>query len=608
MKKTIYIAALLLSLMPLSLWANEGMWLVSLLNRMNEAEMKGLGLNLTKEEIYSINTASLKDAIVRLNYGQCTGEVVSSEGLIFTNHHCGYDAIQTLSTVQNNLLANGFCAKSLAEELPIADFKISFLVRIDDVTQQMLAAVNDGMAEADRDKALAAKTKELIAANTTYGQYEVEVKSFFYGNEYYMMVYQTFSDIRLVGNPPESVGKFGGDTDNWMWPRHTGDFSMLRIYADKNNQPAAYSKDNVPFKPKHFLPVNIDGLNEGDFTMIMGFPGRTSRYLTSFGIEQAVETRNPALIECFDTKLKSWKSVMDADERVRLMYAAKYASTANTWKYYIGQTRGLKRLNVKGDKELIEGDFTRWMNSNANAKSKYAETLKMVQDYYKEWDPFVKASTYSSLCGAGGAEFMGFASGMGDAIKKALAETDEAKRKEALAALDADIESFFKEYDASTDKVVFVNLTNLYRERIVTDRPSWHATLDGKYKGDARAFADKLFETSIFTDKNRLMEFLKKPNAKAIDKDMAFMAASSSMEHAMKFRGMNPMAKLNKGMRQYVAGLREMSPAKTFAPDANSTMRITYGVVDDYKAADAVHYDYYTTAAGIMEKRDNTNP
>ncbi|MFM7726958.1 MAG: S46 family peptidase, partial [Flavobacteriales bacterium] len=526
----------------------------------------------------------------------------------FTNHHCGYDAIQTLSTVQNNLLANGFCAKSLAEELPIADFKISFLVRIDDVTQQMLSAVNDGMAEADRDKALAAKTKELIAANTNNGQYEVEVKSFFYGNEYYMMVYQTFSDIRLVGNPPESVGKFGGDTDNWMWPRHTGDFSMLRIYADKNNQPAAYSKDNVPFKPKHFLPVNIDGLNEGDFTMIMGFPGRTSRYLTSFGIEQAVETRNPALIECFDTKLKSWKSVMDADERVRLMYAAKYASTANTWKYYIGQTRGLKRLNVKGDKELIEGDFTRWMNSNANAKSKYAETLKMVQDYYKEWDPFVKASTYSSLCGAGGAEFMGFASGMGDAIKKALAETDEAKRKEALAALDADIESFFKEYDASTDKVVFVNLTNLYRERILTDRPSWHETLDGKYKGDARAFADKLFETSIFTDKNRLMEFLKKPNAKAIDKDMAYMAASSSMEHAMKFRGMNPTAKFNKGMRQYVAGLREMSPAKTFAPDANSTMRITYGVVDDYKAADAVHYDYYTTAAGIMEKRDNTNP
>jgi len=290
------------------------------------------------------------------------------------------------------------------------------------------------------------------------------------------------------------------------------------------------------------------------------------------------------------------------------MYAAKYASTANSWKYYIGQTRGLKRLNVKGDKELIEGDFTRWVNTNGNAKSKYGETLKLVQDYYKEWDPFVKASTYSSMCGAGGAEFMGFASGMGDAIKKALAETDETKRNEAMAGLDAEIEAFFKEYDASTDKVVFVNLTNLYRERIQTDRPSWHEMLDSKFKGSAGAYADKLFETSIFTDKNRLKEFMKKPNAKAIDKDLAFIAASSSMEHAMKFRGMNPQQKFNKGMRNFVAGLREISPVKTFAPDANSTMRVTYGVVDDYKAADAVRYDYYTTAAGIMEKRDNTNP
>ena len=537
--------------------------------------MKGLGLNLTKEEIYSINSASLKDAIVRLNYGQCTGEVVSDKGLIFTNHHCGYDAIQTLSTVENNLLLNGFCAKSFAEELPIENFKISFLVRIEDVTKQMLAAVNDGMSESDRDKALAAKTKELMAANTSNGQYEVEVKSFFYGNEYYMMVYQTFSDIRLVGNPPESVGKFGGDTDNWMWPRHTGDFSMLRIYANKENQPAAYSKENVPYKPKHFLPVNIDGVTEGDFTMIMGFPGRTSRYLTSFGIEQAVETRNPALIECLGTKLESWKSVMDKDASVRLMYAAKYASTANGWKYYIGQTRGLKRLDVKSDKQKIETDFTRWMSGNTAAKSKYAETLKMVQEYYSEWDPYVKASTYSSLCGAGGAEFMGFAAEMGEAIKQILAETDEAKRKEGLASLNGDIEAFFKEYDAVTDQVVFVNLTNLYRERITADRPTWHATLDSKYKGNASAYASKLFETSIFTDKARLMAFLNKPSAKAIDKDLAFITASSANEHAMKFRGMNPIAKFNKGMRQFVAGLREMNPTKAYAPDANSTMRIT---------------------------------
>ena len=599
---------MLFSMLPASLLANEGMWLVSLLNRMNEAEMKGLGLNLTKEEIYSINTASLKDAIVRLNYGQCTGEVVSDKGLIFTNHHCGYDAIQTLSTVENNLLLDGFCAKSFAEELPIENFKISFLVRIDDVTKDMLSVVSDGMSEADRDKALAAKSKELSAANTNNGMYEVEVKSFFYGNEYYMMVYQTFSDIRLVGNPPESVGKFGGDTDNWMWPRHTGDFSMLRIYADKNNQPAAYSKDNVPFKPKHFLPVNIEGVSEGDFTMIMGFPGRTSRYLTSYGIEQAVETRNPALIECLGTKLESWKSVMDKDARVRLMYAAKYASTANGWKYYIGQTRGLKRLDVKSDKAKIEVNFTKWLNGSGTTKSKYGETLKSIQDYYNEWDPYVKASTYSSLCGIGGAEFMAFSADMGEAIKQILAETDETKRKEGLASLQSDIDAHFKEYDAETDKVVFVNLTALYRGRITADRPTWHAMLDEKYKGSAMAYANKLFETSVFVNKDRLMKFLEKPSAKVIDKDLAYIAASSASVHAMNFRSLNPQQKFNKGMRQFVAGLREMSPDKAFAPDANSTMRVTYGIVDDYKAADAVHYDYYTTAAGIMEKRDNSNP
>ncbi|MES1181742.1 MAG: S46 family peptidase, partial [Flavobacterium sp.] len=289
MKKFFKVLALALVFMPAAVRANEGMWLVSLLNKMTEAEMKGLGLNLTKEEIYSINNASLKDAIVRLNYGMCTGEVVSDQGLIFTNHHCGFDAIQTLSTVENNMLVNGFCAKSHAEELAIPDFAISFLVRIDDVTKDVLSVVTEGMSEADRDKAIAAKTKELIAANNDGGKYEVEVKSFFYGNEYYVMVYETFRDIRLVGNPPESVGKFGGDTDNWMWPRHTGDFSMLRIYADKSNKPAAYSADNVPYKPKHFLPVNIDGVEEGDFTMIMGFPGRTTRYLTSYGITQAVD-------------------------------------------------------------------------------------------------------------------------------------------------------------------------------------------------------------------------------------------------------------------------------------------------------------------------------
>jgi hypothetical protein len=608
MKKCFQMLALVMLMLPSAMSANEGMWLVSLLNKMNEAEMKGLGLNLTKEEIYSINNASLKDAIVRLNYGMCTGEIVSDKGLIFTNHHCAFDAIQSLSTVENNMLVNGFCAKSFNEELPIPDFKIQFLVRIDDVTKDVLSALTAGMSEADRDKAIAAKSKELSMAASESGKYEVEVKSFFYGNEFYMMVYETYSDIRLVGNPPESVGKFGGDTDNWMWPRHTGDFSMLRVYADKDNKPAAYSKDNKPYKPKHFLPVNIDGVEEGDFTMIMGFPGRTSRYLTSYGIEQAVSVRNPALIECLGTKLESWKSVMDMQPEIDLMYAAKYASTANGWKYYIGQNKGLVRNDVKSDKVKIEKDFTSWVNQNDERKKKYGNALGMIKDYYSEWDPYVKASTYSSLCGAGGAEFMGFAAEFGEILMQLAAEKDAAKRTETINALMPDIDAHFKEYDAGTDKVTFFNLTSLYRKRITSDRPTWHATLDAKYKGDVRLYADKLFATSIFTNKERLLKFMQKPNAKTIERDLAYMAAASSMEHAMAFRPKNPIAKFNEGMRLMVAGLREMNPDKTYAPDANSTMRLTYGTVNDYKAADAVHYDYYTTANGIMEKRDNTNP
>lgn len=610
MKKWMKSVVVIALMMPSLVKANEGMWLISLLNKINEAEMKGLGLNLTAEEIYSINQASLKDAIVRLNYGMCTGEVVSDKGLIFTNHHCAYDAIQTLSTVQNNMLTNGFCAKAITEELPIPDFKIQFLVRIDNVTKEVLAALNDGMSEADREKAISVKSKELSAAASDNGKYEVEVKSFFHGNEFYTMVYQTFRDVRLVGNPPESVGKFGGDTDNWMWPRHTGDFSMLRIYANKSNEPADYSAENVPYKPKHFLPVNIGGIEEGDFHMVMGFPGRTNRFLTSFGVNQATEIRNPILIECLGTKLESWKSIMDRDAAVDLMYAAKYASTANGWKYYIGQNKGLKRLNVAGEKLQIEQQFNKWIGDNADRKAKYGDALTLIADYHKAWDPEVKDATYSNLAGVGGAEFMYFAIELGGEIEAAMSEADETKRNQMMADLKPAVEAHFKEYNVDVDRLVFVNLTNLHRKNVAADKlPTWHQTLDSKFKGSADAYAKKMFESSVFFDKAKLLAFLSKPNVKALQKDMAYTTAKSAYQHAGAFNAKNPREKMTKGYRQLTAGLREMGGAsKQYAPDANSTLRLTYGVIDDYQAADAVHYDYYTTTAGIMEKRDNTNP
>jgi len=610
MKKWMKSVVIIALMMPSLVKANEGMWLISLLNKINEAEMKGLGLNLTAEEIYSINQASLKDAIVRLNYGQCTGEVVSDKGLIFTNHHCAYDAIQTLSTVQNNMLTNGFCAKAITEELPIPDFKIQFLVRIDNVTKEVLAALNDGMSEADREKAISVKSKELSAAASDNGKYEVEVKSFFHGNEFYTMVYQTFRDVRLVGNPPESVGKFGGDTDNWMWPRHTGDFSMLRIYSNKSNEPADYNAENVPYKPKHFLPVNIGGIEEGDFHMVMGFPGRTNRFLTSFGVNQATEIRNPILIECLGTKLESWKSIMDRDAAVDLMYAAKYASTANGWKYYIGQNKGLKRLNVAGEKLQIEQQFNKWIGDNADRKAKYGDALTLIADYHKAWDPEVKDATYSNLAGVGGAEFMYFAIELGGEIEAAMSEADETKRNQMMADLKPAVEAHFKEYNVDVDRLVFVNLTNLHRKNVAADKlPTWHQTLDSKFKGSADAYAKKMVESSVFFDKAKLLAFLSKPNVKALQKDMAYTTAKSAYQHAGAFNAKNPREKMTKGYRQLTAGLREMGGAsKQYAPDANSTLRLTYGVIDDYQAADAVHYDYYTTTAGIMEKRDNTNP
>ena len=609
MKNKFKMLLLALMVLPTMMRANEGMWLVSLLNRVNEAEMKNLGLNLTAEEIYSINNASLKDAIVRLNGGQCTGEVVSDKGLIFTNHHCAYDAIQSLSTVENDMLTNGFCAKSFNEELPIPGFEISFLVRIDDVTKEVLGTLTAGMSEEERQAAIAAKSGELQGKFSEGGKYDVEVKSFFYGNEFYLFTYQTFRDIRLVGNPPESVGKFGGDTDNWMWPRHTGDFSMIRIYADKDNNPADYAASNKPYAPKHFLPMNINGVEKGDYAMIMGYPGSTDRFLSSYGVKQALDITDPSIVEIRDLKLRTMKKHMDADPKVRLQYASKYASTANYWKYYIGQDKGLKRLNVYGKKQRQENEFASWISKDADRKAKYGTTLGMIEDYYKATDATAKSNTYAMEAGLIGADITLFSFRFSRAFENAMKETDPAKQKEKLAAFKATAEEFYRDYDMATEKDVFTELTKLYRKNVdAAQRPDWMNVIDAKFKGSVEAFAEKMFATSVLVSKEKLYAFMEKPSQKVFDKDLAVMVGKGAID---KYRATfdNPaQEKFDVGYRNYVAGLREMNPNKTYAPDANSTMRITYGQVKDYQAADAVNYSYYTTAKGIMEKRDETNP
>ncbi len=609
MKK--FTATLLLAGMMLSqftLRADEGMWLVSMLNRITMAEAQGLGLNLSAEEIYDINNASLKDAIVRLNGGSCTGEVISSQGLVLTNHHCAYDAIQGFSSTENDYLTDGFFALAHDREMHIDDFVISFLVRIDDVTSRILENVTMEMSEDERNAAIREARKALMEEMNPEGDKELQLKSFYYDNEFYMFEYKTYRDIRLVAAPPESVGKYGGDTDNWMWPRHTGDFSMLRIYADENNEPADFSESNVPYQPKRHLRISMDGVSEGDFTMVMGYPGSTDRFLSSWGIDQALRLYNPSVVDVRDLKLKTMKSHMDADPAVRIQYAAKYAQTANYWKYYIGQSKGLKRLDVESKKQALEARFTDWVNADTDRTAEYGEALGLIQSYYEDTDASVQGKVYAFEAGLIGCDislfsfrFYRMAAGLFSEDAEEVAATQ--------AALTDLANGFFKEYDQATDRDLFVNLMTKFRDDIEPAyHPSFFTTVADKYKNDFNRFADKMYAKSFLVDADRCTEFIANPSQKVMDKDLAIIVGQSAIQ--TYFAGQtNPAEdKFNRGYRLFVKGLREMDADQAIAPDANSTMRMTFGSVAPYKAADAVNYDFITTANGILEKKDNSNP
>ena len=590
--------------------ADEGMWVVNMLQRIYDAELNGMGLNLTPEEIYNINEASLKDAIVRLNGGQCTGEVISDQGLVLTNHHCAYDAIQGFSAPEHDYLTDGFFALSLDQEMHIEGFEVSFLRRIDDVTGQILANVTDDMDEEARAGAIAEARKALMQEMNPDGEKELELKSFYYGNEYYMFEYETYMDVRLVAAPPESVGKYGGDTDNWMWPRHTGDFSMLRIYAGKDNAPAEHSEDNVPYAPARHLNISLGGVKAGDFTMVMGYPGSTDRFLSSWGIRQALDLYNPAVVDVRDLKLKTMKSHMDLDKAVRIQYAAKYASTANYWKYYIGQSKGLKRLDVESKKEEIETEFTAWVNSNPKRQAKYGDALKLIEDYYDGTNHKVLADVYAREAGLLGADVILFGIRFARMAPGLLAEDGNPEEIEALRAqLKEMAEGFFDEYDQATDRDLFVNMLSQYKADIAPEFwPSFFETIDGKYKGSFDNYAEKMYAKSMLVDPARCMDFIDNPSQKALDKDLGVTAGLSILDAYLGSMADPVQEKYDRGYRLFVAGLREMNPDKLYYPDANSTMRMTAGVVGPYDAADAVFYSYYTTANGILEKKDNANP
>ena len=609
MKK--FTATLLLAGMMLSqftLRADEGMWLVSMLNRITMAEAQGLGLNLSAEEIYDINNASLKDAIVRLNGGSCTGEVISSQGLVLTNHHCAYDAIQGFSSTENDYLTDGFFALALDQEMHIDDFVISFLVRIDDVTSRILENVTMEMSEDERNAAIRAARKALMEEMNPEGDKELQLKSFYYDNEFYMFEYKTYRDIRLVAAPPESVGKYGGDTDNWMWPRHTGDFSMLRIYADENNEPADFSENNVPYQPKRHLRISMDGVSEGDFTMVMGYPGSTDRFLSSWGIDQALRLYNPSVVDVRDLKLKTMKSHMDADPAVRIQYAAKYAQTANYWKYYIGQSKGLKRLDVESKKQTLEARFTDWVNADTDRQAEYGEALELIQSYYEDTDASVQGKVYALEAGLIGCDISLFSYRFYRMAAGLFSEDTEEVAATQAAMTDL-ANGFFKEYDQATDRDLFVNLMTKFRDDIdPAYHPSFFATVADKYKNDFNRFAEKMYAKSFLVDADRCAEFIANPSQKVMNKDLAIIVGQSAIQTYFAGQANPAEDKFNRGYRLFVKGLREMDADQAIAPDANSTMRLTFGSVAPYKAADAVHYDFITTANGVLEKKDNSNP
>ncbi|AZQ64603.1 S46 family peptidase [Flammeovirga pectinis] len=595
---------------------DEGMWLPMFVSRLNYVDMKKEGLKLTAEEIYSVNNSSLKDAIVHFG-GFCTGEIVSDQGLIFTNHHCGYGGIQSVSTVENDYLTDGFFAKSHDQEKPIDGLFVRFLQRMDDVSAQVNKEL-DGLTGEERAKKAQAVMGEIKAAKVeelNNDSYEVSVKSFFEGNEFYMFVYERFDDIRLVGNPPEAVGKFGGDTDNWMWPRHTGDFSIFRVYANKENKPSKYSEDNVPYKPKHHLPVSIEGVQKDDFAMIMGYPGSTDRYLTSEGVKQQIEVFNPLFVEMRDAILKTWRKHMDADPKVRLQYASKYASTANYWKYFIGQTKGLKRQHVIEKKQAEESTFNKWVASDGTRKKEYGDVTEMLKEGY---DGKRDGRVAMVLLTQGGFRMEAVmqarktARFVGEAADE---KTSEASLKAAKEAALSQAEGFFKNYDYATDKELAVVLLKKYKEVLSRPEnknlpvPAIYELIDREFDGDYVAYVEKAYTTSVFTDKGRMEAFINAPTMEGYEADMltqlhneffqAYMGVAQSEQEAE--------LKVSDGNRLYVKGIREMNPTKSFYPNANSTMRLTYGQVNDYIPGDAMFYAYYTTSKGLLEKEDPNN-
>jgi hypothetical protein len=576
-----------------------GMWIPSLLAGMNETEMQQLGSKMTAEDIYSVNKSSLKDAVVHFN-GGCTSEVISPSGLLLTNHHCGYGAIQSHSSVEHDYLKDGFWAMNKSEELPNPGMTVTFIKRIDDVTNEVFAGVTDAMDEVSKMKIIQKNISKITKTAQKEDWQNAFVKSFYKGNQYLLFITEVFKDIRLVGAPPSSIGKFGADTDNWMWPRHTGDFSMFRIYADANNKPAEYSKDNVPYTPKHYLPISLDGVKEGDFTLVFGFPGRTNEYLPSVAVNQIVNVLNPAKIEIRDNALKIVDGFMRKDEAIKIKYASKYARIANYWKKWIGEDQGIKKSKGIEKKQALEKEFAKEVE--AKDLVGYKSLLPEFEQLYKEIEKVALARDYWIEVAYRNVELLNStfkAFQLEQAFNRGGAPAFEQARKNLL-------ESFkgkYKNYSAAVDRPVFEKLVGLYAQNV----PSQYVPENMK-QNDMNTLTTAIYATTKLTSFEGAKELLTgtpEEVIKNLNEDSAYVFGKEL--HTLFYNTIEPTyqqinLKIAAVQKKYMKALMEVFPNKRFFPDANGTLRVTYGQVKGYEPSDAVYYEPVSHLKGVMEK------
>lgn len=599
MKRIFLLLTFMMSFLQLK--ADEGMWLLTMIKRLNGVDMKKEGLKLTSEEIYSVNNSSLKDAIVQFG-GGCTGEMVSKEGLLFTNHHCGYGNIAALSTPEKDHLTNGFWAMKKSEELPAKGLSVRFLVRMDDATKRINSKLNNNMSADERKAVIDAEYKAIQNENSENGKYTVVVRDFFNGNEFYYFVYQDFKDVRLVGTPPNSLGKFGGDTDNWEWPRHTADFSVFRVYADANGNPAEYSPSNVPMKPKHSLPISLKGYKPGDFTMIVGFPGRTNRYLTSYGIEQMVNKDYPAWVEASKLAMDVMKKYMDKDQATKLDYASQYASVANYWKNRQGTIDAVNKNGTISDKKALENKFMTWAVLPENEEM-YSGVLANIEANYAQFSNRNVERNYSSQLQRN-AKYIAVAYQLGSLLKTYADQDANGKVAMKTKVTDA-IEKLYDGFNPNLEGEMLNSMVNLYQQKVAKSDAS--PTL---LAADAKNLSTLAF-SSIFANKESALNFVNNPDRLKIDADPMLKLANGLITDQKL--SSEKYAKVDeafaKNSRIFLDGLRKSMPEKDFYPDANSTMRLTNGKVSTLPVRTDRNYygiseknNYYTDVNGMVAK------